>query len=116
MVASGIPFELLGRARTPDGTDLTLSRRGNEYVIHADGKILMSSRMHGSEEALATLACRRARREKQPCVLVGGLGMGFTLRAALDLLPTNATIVLCELVPAVIEWNRGPLAFLAGRP
>jgi spermidine synthase len=116
MVAFGSRFQLLERARTPDGTDLTLSLRGNEYLIHADGKSLMSSRMHGSEEALATLGCRRARLEKQPCVLVGGLGMGFTLRAALDLLPTHATLVLCELVPAVIEWNRGPLAFLAGRP
>ena len=112
----GIPFELLGRARTPDGTDLTLSRSGGEYVIQADGKDLMSSRMHGSEEALATLACRRAREEEEACVLVGGLGMGFTLRAALDLLPQDATIVLAELVPAVVDWNRGPLASLAGRP
>jgi spermidine synthase len=111
-----IPFELLGRARTPDGTDLTLSRSGGEYVILADGKHLMSSRMHGSEEALATLACRHARTKEEPCVLVGGLGMGFTLRAALDLLSPNATIVLAELVPEVVEWNRGPLASLAGRP
>ncbi len=70
----------------------------------------MSSRMHGSEEALATFGCRRARTLEQPCVLVGGLGMGFTLRATLDLLPKDATVVVAELVPAVVEWNRGPLA------
>jgi spermidine synthase len=111
-----IPFELLGRATTPDGTDLTLGRSGSEYVIRADGKPLMSSRMHGSEEALATLACRNVREADEACVLVGGLGMGFTLRAALDVLSPGATVVLAELVPAVIEWNRGPLASLAGRP
>ena len=66
---------------------MKLTRRGNEYIILANGKSLMSSRMHGSEEALATLACRRARTLEQPCVLVGGLGMGFTLRATLDCLP-----------------------------
>ena len=76
----------------------------------------MSSRMHGSEEAMARLACRRARTLKQPCVLVGGLGMGFTLRATLDLLPLGAIVVLAELVPAVVEWNRGPLGPLAAHP
>jgi spermidine synthase len=76
----------------------------------------MSSRMHGSEEALATLACRRARLLEQPCVLVGGLGMGFTLRATLDLLPPDATVVVAELVPGVVDWNRGPLGPLAGHP
>jgi spermidine synthase len=76
----------------------------------------MSSRMHGSEEALATLACRRVRTLEQPCVLVGGLGMGFTLRATLDLLPPDARVVVAELVPAVVEWNRGPLGPLAGYP
>ena len=76
------PWELLGRATTPADDDLTLMRRDGEYVIFANGKSLMTSRMHGSEEALATLACRRARSLDEPCVLVGGLGMGFTLRAA----------------------------------
>jgi spermidine synthase len=111
-----IPFEVLERARLPDGTDLVLHRRGNEYFIQANGKNLMSSRMHGSEEALATLACQRARTQEEPCVLVGGLGMGFTPRAALDVLPRGATVVQSELVPEVVEWNRGPLASLAGRP
>ena len=81
----------------------------------ANGKSLMSSRMHGSEQALAALAFRRMR-APGACVLVGGLGMGFTLRAALDLLPGDATVVVAELVPAVVEWNRGPLGSLAGNP
>jgi spermidine synthase len=95
---------------------MTLTRQGSEYVIFAGGKPLMSSRMHGSEESLATLACRRARSLDTPCVLVGGLGMGFTLRATLDLLPPEATVVVAELIPAVVEWNRGPLGPLAGHP
>src|SRR5436309_8654835 len=109
-------WELLGRTRTPDGDEMTLTRRGGEYVILAGGKSLMSSRMHGSEEALATFTCRRVRTLERPCVLVGGLGMGFTLRATLDLLPPGATVVVAELVPAVVEWNRGPLGSLAGQP
>jgi spermidine synthase len=95
---------------------MKLTRRGNEYIILANGRSLMSSRMHGSEEALATLACRRVRTMGHPCVLVGGLGMGFTLRATLDFLPPDATVVVAELVPAVVEWNRGPLGLLAGQP
>ena len=95
---------------------MKLMRRGDEYIILADGAILMSSRMHGSEEALATFACQRARMLKQPSVLIGGLGMGFTLRATLDLLPPHATVVVAELVPAVVDWNRGPLGPLAGHP
>jgi spermidine synthase len=110
------PWELLGETRTPDGDDIKLMRRDREHVILANGKSLMSSRMHGSEEALATLACRRARTLAEPCVLVGGLGMGFTLRATLDLLPPDATVVVVELLPAVVEWNRGPLGPLAGHP
>src|SRR5438477_5627181 len=95
---------------------MKLTRRGNEFIILANGKSLMSSRMHGSEEALATLACRRVQTLKQPCVLVGGLGMGFTLRATLDLLPPDATVIVAELVPAVVDWNRGPLGPLARHP
>jgi spermidine synthase len=111
------PWELLGKTTTPDGTDLTLSRRDREYVIFANhNKILMSSRMHGSEEALAGFALKRVRTMEAPSVLVGGLGMGFTLRATLDLLPPAATVVIAELVPAVVEWNRGPLGPLAGHP
>jgi spermidine synthase len=110
------PFELLGQTLSPDGTVLKLMRRGDEYLILAGSAILMSSRMHGSEEELAIFACQRARTLEQPCVLIGGLGMGFTLRATLDLLPRDATVVVAELVPAVVEWNRGPLGPLAGYP
>jgi len=112
------PWELLGQTRAPDGAELSLTLRSGEYVILANGKSLMSSRMHGSEEALATFACARihGRREPRVSVLIGGLGMGFTLRAALDLLPADAEIVVAELLPAIVEWNRGPLGPLAGQP
>ena len=110
------PWELLGRTSTSDGREMRLSKRDTEYAIFVDNKLLMSSRMHGSEEELAALACATARTAAAPRVLVGGLGMGFTLRATLDLLPAGADVVVAELVPAVIEWNRGPLAPLAGRP
>jgi spermidine synthase len=110
------PIELLDQTFSPDGTVLKLIRRGDEYLILADGAILMSSRMHGSEEALAAFACQGIRKLKRPSVLIGGLGMGFTLRATLDLLSADATVVVAELVPAVVEWNRGPLGPLAGHP
>jgi spermidine synthase len=110
------PWELLGQTRAPDGAELALTLRSGEYVILANGKSLMSSRMHGSEEALATFACARIRGREEPRVLIGGLGMGFTLRATLDLLPQDATVVVAELLPAVVEWNRGPLGPLAGHP
>ena len=108
--------EVLGQILTPDGTTLRLTRRDTEYIILASGRSLMSSRMHGSEEALAMLACERMRTLKQPCVLIGGLGMGFTLRAMLDLLPPDATVLVAEMVPDVVEWNYGPLGPLAGHP
>jgi spermidine synthase len=109
-------LELLAETTAPDGTTLKLTRRDTEYIILANGKSLMSSGMHGSEEALATFACRRARAREEPCVLIGGLGMGFTLRATLDVLPPDATVVVAELLPAVVEWNRGTLGPLAGHP
>jgi spermidine synthase len=109
-------LEVLAQTLTPDGTILRLTRRDTEYVILASGRSLMSSRMHGSEEALATLACERMRTLEQPCVLIGGLGMGFTLRATLDLLPPDATVLVAEMVADVVEWNRGPLGPLAGHP
>ena len=110
------PFELLAQALSPDATVIKLVRRDDEFIILADGAILMSSRMHGSEDALATFTCKRVRTLQQPCVLIGGLGMGFTLRATLDLLPQQATVVVAELLPAVVEWNRGPLGPLANHP
>jgi len=112
------PWELLGQTRAPDGAELALTLRSGEYVILANGKSLMSSRMHGSEEALAMFACARVKisGREAPRVLIGGLGMGFTLRAMLDLLPPDAEVVVAELLPAVVEWNRGPLGPLAGHP
>ncbi|MDP2319165.1 MAG: MnmC family methyltransferase [Acidobacteriota bacterium] len=120
------PWELLAEASTPDGTLLTLTRRDTELVIMAGGKILMSSRMHGSEEAMAEMAFKRLGRNSPgvggrpalggACVLVGGLGLGYTLRATLDLLPSDATVVVAELIPAIVDWHRGPLAALADRP
>ena len=110
------PFELLAQAMCTDGTVLKLMRRSDEYLILADGAILMSSRAHGSEEALAAFACRGMRTLKRPSVLIGGLGMGFTLRATLDLLSQDAVVVVAELVPTVVEWNRGALGPLAGHP
>jgi spermidine synthase len=110
------PWEILGRARAPDGTELTLTRHVSEVIISAGGQTLMSSRAHASEDALGVLGCERARTLAEPSVLIGGLGMGFTLRAALDVLPPGASVQVMELVPAVVEWNRGPLGELAGRP
>ena len=109
------PLELLAETQAPDGTLLSLTRRDRELIILAAGKPLMSSRMHGSEGALATFGCRYIS-ARDPRVLVGGLGMGFTLRATLDLLPVEATVVVAELIPAVVDWNRGPLGPLAGHP
>ena len=109
-------WELLGQTETHEGSDMRLMRQDEEYLILSNGKPLMSSRLHGSEEALAVIGCGDARHLQRPHVLVGGLGMGFTLRAVLDLLPPAAMVTVSELVPAVIEWNRGPLAALAGEP
>ena len=109
-------WEVLGESSAPDGTTIQLRRRDREYLILANGKPLMSSRLHGSEEALATLGCKSARALEQPRVLVGGLGMGYTLRAVLDVLPSTAVVTVAELLPAVIEWNRASLAALAGHP
>ena len=106
----------MGETRTPGGDLIALMRHGSEYIIVANGKPLMSSRMHGSEEALAALGCRKARTLSAPSVLVGGLGMGFTLRATLDLLPADGIVVVAELLPAIVEWNRGVLGSLAGDP
>jgi len=109
-------WELVGETRAPDGTSIRLTRHADEYLILADGKPLMSSRLHGSEDALATLACSHADVPDHPRVLVGGLGMGFTLRAVLDVLPPAAVVTVAELLPAVVEWNRTFLGALAAHP
>jgi spermidine synthase len=110
------PWTVVGRARTPDGTELTLVSHATEYMIQAGGQTLMSSRVHGSEDALAVLGCRHARTVERPRVLVGGLGMGFTLRAALDILPASADVLVVELLSEVVDWNRGPLGALTAYP
>jgi spermidine synthase len=112
-----IPWQLLDSAQVPGEDEvLCLYRRGGEFSIRVDGSELMGSRLHGSEEALAELACARLASRPCPQVLIGGLGMGFTLAAALNRLGTEGRVVVAELVPTVVAWNRGPLAALAGRP
>jgi len=109
-----IPWIELDRAEVPDaGGELRLMQRGSEFSIMASQGIeLMNSRLSGSEEALARLAWQRMKERKQPKVLIGGLGMGFTLRAALAVLPAGAAVTVAELVPAVVAWAKGPLAGL----
>ncbi len=104
-------------ARVPgNGGELRLYRRDGEFSIRVDEDELMNSQVHGSEDALAELACSRVRDRPQPRVLIGGLGMGYTLAAALRILGPEARVVVAELVPAVVAWNRGPLGGLAGHP
>ena len=105
--------ELIGTAEVPGGDALRLYRRGDDFIIAIDRNELMSSRMSGSEEALATMTCDRLRNPKAASLLIGGYGMGFTLRAALRALGPNAKIAVAELVPGIIEWARGPMAELA---
>ena len=102
-------------ARVPgsDG-ELRLMQRGTEFSIKLGQNELMNSRLSGSEAALATLACKKIEAVKNPHVLIGGLGMGFTFRAALAVLGSDARIVVAELVPAIIVWARGPMARIFG--
>lgn len=110
-----IPWEKLDTTRIP-GTngELRLMRRGKEFSIMLGTNELMNSRLSGSEAALATLAAKKIESVKNPVVLIGGLGMGFTLRAALGVLGPKAKIVVAELVPAVVAWARGPMAAIFG--
>jgi spermidine synthase len=101
-------LERLDEAAAPDGTVLTLYRHDRDYYIRAGGEVLMSTRRHDSETALAELACGPIRRVPGARVLIGGLGLGFTLRAALATLPDDAAVVVVELLDAVIRWNRHP--------
>lgn len=112
-----IPWEDLDSTQVPgDGQGMTLHRRGEEFSIRVDGQELMNSRTHGSEEALAGLACTAINNRRDACILIGGLGMGFTARAALSRLGSKAQIVVAELVPAVVRWNRTHLSHLADHP
>lgn len=105
------PWIHIDTAQMPDGGgELRLMRRDTEFSIMAGSIELMNSRLSGSEEALATLAWARLASRPAPRVLIGGLGMGFTLRAALAVLPAEAKVTVAELAPEVIAWARGPLA------
>ncbi|QNA86520.1 spermidine synthase [Sphingomonas sp. So64.6b] len=104
-----VPRELIDSAEIPGGGVLKLFRRGDDWSIMLGGNELMSSRVRGSEEALATLALERIGRADAN-VLIGGLGMGFTLRAALAVLGARARLTVAELVPAVIDWAHGAMA------
>ena len=108
-------YELIGTAPVPDGVELRLMRRGEEFTIALDRNELMSTRLSASEEALATLTAARLGTRSEPQWLIGGYGMGFTLRAALAELGADAGIVVAELVPEIIDWARGPMdALTAG--
>jgi spermidine synthase len=109
-----IPWIQLDKAEVPGGGELRLMRRGAEFSIMLGPTELMNSRLGGSEAALASLACERIRGRRNPQILIGGLGMGFTLRAALASLAADARIVVAELVPAVAAWARGPMAEVFG--
>lgn len=110
-----IPWVLLDAARAPGGAhDLRLLRRGAEFSIRLGHNELMNSRLSGSEKALATLSCAKLAGRTAPRALIGGLGMGFTLGAALASLPADARVAVAEIVPAVVAWARGPMAEIFG--
>lgn len=112
-------FVLLDTTPLPDGGALCLFEYGEDFVIKLEGGKggqLMNTRTHGSEDALGQIPCRRIASRPQPRVLIGGLGMGFTLASALQNLGNQAEVVVAELLPGVIEWNRGPLGAKAGNP
>ena len=106
------PRELLGVADVPGGDPLRLFRRGRDFMIVLDRNELMSTRMNGSEIALGTMACDRLAGRPAPHLLIGGYGMGFTLRAVLERLDAAGRVTVAELVPGIIEWARGPMAEL----
>jgi len=110
-----IPWVQLGTAAVPGGDgELRLMQRGHEFSIFAGPIELMSSRLSGSEEALASMTCSRVKDRPKPHVLIGGLGMGFTLRKALAELGKDATVTVAELIPEVVAWAREPLAHIHG--
>jgi spermidine synthase len=110
-----IPWKELGRAQIGEKA-LVFSRRGDEFSLRLAGAELMNSRQHASEEALARLGCAGLARVPRAHVMIGGLGMGFTTRAALDVLAPDARVTIVEIVPEVVTWNREHLADLARRP
>ncbi|MDB5723636.1 MAG: spermidine synthase [Novosphingobium sp.] len=107
-----IPRQLLGTAQVPGGEELSLYSHGRDFMIVLQRNELMSTRMRGSEEALATMTLDRLADRPAPRLLIGGYGMGFTLRAALANLGSKAHVTVAELVPEIVEWARGPMAEL----
>ena len=109
------PQHTIGKASTPDGGEIVLYERDGAYFIRVNGLELMTSRAHGSEEDLARLTLKKIT-GKEPKVLVGGLGMGFTLRAVLDVVPMSAKVMVAEILAVVVAWNLAELAHLARSP
>jgi spermidine synthase len=107
-----IPRELIGEAEVPGGPPLRLFRRGDDFMIVLERNELMSTRQHGSEVALGTMACDRLAGHARPHLLIGGYGMGYTLRAVLGQIGPSARVTVVELVPGIIAWARGPMAAL----
>lgn len=107
-----LPWNQLATAAIPGGGELRLMRRGDEFSIKLGANELMNSRLGGSEEALATLTFRKLAGRERPKILIGGLGMGFTLRATLKVTGSDSTIDVAELVPEVVAWARGEMAEL----
>jgi spermidine synthase len=103
----------IDRTLTPDGKTISLNQHDGSYTIRVDGADLMSTRRHGSEEKIAELACAHAASTRGARVLIGGLGFGFTLKAALAMLPADATVVTAEILAPVIAWNLNPAFRLA---
>jgi spermidine synthase len=119
MTSEAEPYSMLEwvtveRARMADGTEFVLGRHGDGWVIRVGARVLMSNRMHGSEEALAEVALARV--EHPRAVLVGGLGLGYTARAVLDAVSEEAEVTVLELVPELVDWNRRHLGALADHP
>lgn len=112
-----LPWTVIGTANVPgDREVLRLLQRGNDYSIRVGAYELMNNRIHASEDALASLTCKRLGAVAGARLLIGGLGMGFTLAGVLRDMPDDARVVVAELVPEVVAWNRGPLAHIAGDP
>ena len=108
--------EILDETTTPEGDPLELARSGDTYTIRVARVLLMSSALSGSEAQMAEIAAELVGKRTGARVLVGGLGMGFTLRAVLDGFDATAAVTVAELLPAIVRYNRGPLAHLAGSP
>jgi spermidine synthase len=110
-----LPRELIGTAQIPGGEELRLVKHGRDFIIMLGRNELMSSRMSGSEEALANMTCERLKSRDAPHLLIGGYGMGFTLRAAQKQLGPKAKFTVAELVPEIVDWAKGPMVDLCAR-